>query len=70
MEIFKMCKSISECRDKNCNVPRNVNGLEAWIFFSEMFGTYAVRFYAPGAVFPGYSFQSEHDGSFSAVERL
>lgn len=65
-----MCKSVSECKEAHRNTPRVVNGLEAWIFRSERFGTYGVRFYAPGAVEPGYSFQSEHDGVFTAAEKL
>ena len=65
-----MCKSISECREAHCKIPHVVNGLEAWVFLSEKFGAYGVRFYAPGTVKPGYSFQSEYDGIFSAVERL
>lgn len=65
-----MCKSVEECRAESVRIPRAVNGLEAWIFRSERFGTYGVRFYTPGEIFPGYSFQSDHDGVFTAVEKL
>ena len=50
-EVLKMCKSVEECRAESVRIPRAVNGLEAWIFRSERFGTYSVRFYAPGEIF-------------------
>ena len=65
-----MCKSVEECREASTRIPRTVNGLEAWIFRAERFGTYGVRFYAPSEIVPGFSFQSEHDGVFTAVEKL
>ncbi len=65
-----MSKSVNECRADSVRIPRMVNGLEAWIFRAERFGTYGVRFYAPGEILPGFSFQSEHDGVYTAVEKL
>ena len=65
-----MCKSVEECREASTRIPGKVNGLEAWIFRAERFGTYGVRFYAPGEIFPGYSFRSDYDGVFTAVEKL
>ncbi len=65
-----MCKSVEACRAESVRIPCVVNGLEAWIFRAESFGTYGVRFYAPGEIFPGYSFQSDYDGVFTAVEKL
>lgn len=65
-----MCKSVEACRAESVGIPRVANGLEAWIFRAESFGTYGVRFYAPGEIFPGYSFQSDYDGVFTAVEKL
>ena len=65
-----MSKTVMECREASVRIPRVVNGLEAWIFRAERFGTYGVRFYAPGEIFPGYSFRSDYDGVFTAVEKL
>ena len=65
-----MNKSVEECREASARVPRTVNGLEAWIFRAERFGTYGIRVYAPAEIFPGFSFQSEHDGVYTAVEKL
>ena len=65
-----MNKSVEECREASARVPRIVNGLEAWIFRAEQFGTYGVRFYAPGEIFPGFSFLSDRDGVFTAIEKL
>ena len=65
-----MCKSVEECREASTRIPRKVNGLEAWIFRAESFGTYGVRFYAPSEISPGYSFRSDYDGVFTAVEKL
>ena len=65
-----MCKSVEACRAESVRIPRMVNGLEAWIFRAERFGTYGVRFYAPGEIFPGFSFLSDHDGVYTAVEKL
>ena len=65
-----MNKSVEECREASVRVPRVVNGLEAWIFRAERFGTYGVRFYAPGEIFPGFSFLSDLDGVYTAVEKL
>ena len=65
-----MCKSVEACRAESVRIPCVVNGLEAWIFRAESFGTYGVRFYSPAEIVPGFSFQSEHDGVFTAVEKL
>lgn len=65
-----MNKSIEECREASARVPRIVNGLEAWIFRAESYGTYGVRFCVPAEIFPGLSFQSEYDGVYTAVEKL
>jgi len=65
-----MCKSVSECREAHRNIHRTVNGLEAWIFRSEKFGTYGIMYYAPGTIEPGFSFKSEYDGIFTAAEKL
>ncbi len=65
-----MNKSVEECREASARVPRIVNGLEAWIFRAEQFGTYGVRFYAPAEIFPGFSFLSDRDGVFTAIEKL
>ena len=65
-----MCKSVEACRAESVRIPRVVNGLEARIFRAESFGTYGVRFYVPGEIFPGYSFRSDYDGVFTAVEKL
>ncbi len=65
-----MCKSVEACRAESLRIPRVANGLEAWICKSESFKNYGVRFYAPGAISPGYSFQSDYDGVFTAVEKL
>lgn len=65
-----MNKSVEECRGASTRVPCVVNGLEAWIFLAERFGTYGIRFYASAEIFPGFSFRSEHDGIFTAIEKL
>lgn len=65
-----MNNTVLECREASARIPRVVNGLEAWICKSEKFHTYGVRFYAPGEISPGDSFPVEHDGIFTAVERL
>lgn len=65
-----MSKSVEECRKASTHIPRIVNGLEAWIFRAERFGTYGIRFYAPAEIFPGFSFQSTYDGIYTAVEKL
>ena len=65
-----MCKSVEECREASTRIPSKVNGLEAWIFRAEQFGTYGVRFYAPAEIFPGFSFLSDRDGVFTAIEKL
>lgn len=62
--------SVAECREASKRVPRTVNGLEAWIFRADRFGTYGVRFYAPGSIVPGYAFESDHDGQYTAIEKL
>ena len=59
-----------ECRGASVRIPPGVNGLEAWICKSERFHTFGVRFYAPGEISPGDSFPVDHDGIFTAVERL
>lgn len=65
-----MSKSVMECREASTRIPRVVNGLEAWICKSEKFHTYGVRFYAPGEISPGESFPVDHDGIFTAIEKL
>ena len=65
-----MCTSVEACRAESVRIPRVVTGLDAWIFRAESFGTYGVRFYVPGEIFPGYSFRSDYDGVFTAVEKL
>lgn len=65
-----MSKTVMECREASARIPRIVNGLEAWICKSERFHTFGVRFYAPGEISPGDSFPVDHDGIFTAVEKL
>lgn len=65
-----MCKTVKACRESSSRIPRAKNGLEAWIFKAEKFGTYGVRFCAPGEIFPGYAVQTIHDGMYTAVEKL
>ena len=65
-----MCKSVEAGRAESVGIPRVGNGREAWSFRAEQFGTYGVRFYVPGEIFPGYSFRSDYDGVFTAVEKL
>lgn len=65
-----MSKTVMECREASTRIPRIVNGLEAWICKSERFHTFGVRFYAPGEISPGDSFTVDHDGIFTAVEKL
>lgn len=65
-----MSKSVIECREASTRIPRVVNGLEAWICKSEKFHTYGVRFYAPGEISPDDSFPVDHDGIFTAIEKL
>lgn len=65
-----MSKTVMDCRAESTHIPRVVNGLEAWILRSEIFGTYGVQFYAPGKIAPGVSIQTEHDGVYTAVEKL
>ncbi len=65
-----MSKSVMECREASTRIPRVVNGLEAWICKSEKFHTYGVRFYTPGEISPGDSFPVDHDGIFTAIEKL
>ena len=65
-----MCKSVEECREASTRIPRTVNGLKAWIFRAERFGTYGVRFYSPAEIVPGFSFQTEHDGIYTAIGKL
>lgn len=65
-----MSKTVMECREASVRIPRVVNGLEAWICKSERFHTFGVRFYAPGEISPGDSFPVDHDGIFTAIEKL
>ena len=65
-----MNNTVLECREASARIPLVVNGLEAWICKSEKFHTYGVRFYAPGEISPGDSFPVDHDGIFTAVEKL
>ena len=65
-----MSKTGLEFRVASVRVPRVVYGREAWICKSERFHTFGVRFYAPGEISPGDSFPVDHDGIFTAVERL
>ena len=69
-EGTKNIKTNIELRGASPRIARIVNGLEAWICKSERFHTFGVRFYAPGEISPGDSFPVDHDGIFTAVEKL